>query len=98
MNGKIRKLNPEEVMPCPFCGEKDLYSVSYNTPVGERFKITYGNCGIECDNGCCPDEGKAKLVFNNHPLTPDIIDKISQELQDAGFEDASKWLDCKYEL
>lgn len=26
------------------------------------------------------------------------IDKISQELQDAGFEEASKWLDCKYEI
>lgn len=98
MNGKIRKLNPEEVKPCPFCGEKDLYSVSYNTPVGERFKITCGNCGIECDNGSCPDEGKAKLVFNNRPLTPDIVDIISQELQDAGFEEASKWLDCKYEI
>ena len=26
------------------------------------------------------------------------VDKISQELQDAGFEEASKWLDCKYEI
>ena len=26
------------------------------------------------------------------------IDKISQELQNAGFEEASKWLDCKYEI
>lgn len=31
-------------------------------------------------------------------VTPDIVDKISQELQNAGFTDASKWLDCKYEL
>ena len=27
-----------------------------------------------------------------------IIDKISAELQEAGFTEASKWLDCKYEL
>lgn len=27
-----------------------------------------------------------------------IIDKISEELQEAGFTEASKWLDCKYEL
>lgn len=27
-----------------------------------------------------------------------IIDKISAELQEAGFSEASKWLDCKYEL
>lgn len=26
------------------------------------------------------------------------IDKVSQELQNAGFEEASKWLDCKYEI
>lgn len=37
-------------------------------------------------------------AWNARAITPGIVDKISQELQDAGFEDASKWLDCKYEL
>lgn len=49
---------------------------------------------------------KVKVTKKTKKKTPNkvdktklkIIDKISAELQEAGFTEASKWLDCKYEL
>ena len=83
-----------ELLSCPFCGaklEKTFDSVSQEY------------CFTHPDNGCVIWEDhittqKDKRDWNSRVVTNDIVDKISQELQDAGFEDASKWLDCAYEL
>ena len=95
----------KELKPCPFCGgEAKIYNF-IDTRYGNSIK-----CYVECTN--CKgstrtfEDEKNNFDYMHHAIemwsartvTPDIVDKISQELQNAGFEDASKWLDCKYEL
>ena len=87
-----------ELKHCPFCGgEAEIYNshdecyVHCKECYGKTKK--YSNLHYDCEYIL-----KAIQAWNNREITPDVIDKISQELQDAGFEEASKWLDCKYEI
>lgn len=88
-----------KLKPCPFCGGKaKIYNrgdaCHVHCTVCKATSATWYN-GADYS---CKYLLKAIQEWNNREITPDVIDRISQELQDAGFEEASKWLDCKYEI
>lgn len=89
----------KELKPCPFCGfkspkiELSRFSV---VGLGKTYTVTCERCNGK--SGSFFNRQTAIESWNRRTITPDTVNKISQELQDAGFEDASKWLDCKYEL
>lgn len=90
---------------------KDEYKNKYGQKVVMQYYL-HENKKAECvlDKICMPFSigagdattdsytGEYAKLWNLRTITPDIIDKISQELQNAGFEKASKWLNCKYEI
>lgn len=99
-------MSKKELKPCPFCGgEVDYVHTDHRdlTNRSHHYICRKCNATVFIDSAgkyksTEATEQEAITAFNTRAITPDIADKISQELQNAGFEDASKWLDCKYEL
>lgn len=88
-----------KLKPCPFCGgEAKIYNHNDACHVAEVALHTVQRTWHNGADYSCKYLLKAIQGWNNREITPDVIDKISQELQDAGFEEASKWIDCNYEI
>lgn len=88
-------MSEKELKPCPFCGG----TVKKRTaPVYGTKMFICQKCGADVCFYDAEHEPKATNAWNARVITPDAVNKISQELQNAGFEEASKWIDCKYEV
>lgn len=81
---------------CPNCGTKKEGGVSeYRFNNDETLSLTE----MYTTN---PRDGRSEAIkaWNSRKSNTvfDTLNKISQELQNAGFKDASKWIDDKYSL
>lgn len=71
-----------ETEKCPLCGQ-----------------YAYIRGVKKCELTLCIDsEAVIQLRLKSHKGKYAIINKVSQFLQDAGFEEASKAIDCKWDL
>lgn len=90
-----------ELKPCPFCGSKaEIYDYDnvchvHCTGCDAKTADYYAFSDTQYNGQYALD---AIRSWNNRVTASDMLDEISQTLQDAGFEEASKWLDCAYEI
>ena len=88
----------DAVMPCPFCGSKNIAYGKYEHTAGRRYAIVCMNCMAQIDPGWAQSWGTVQEMWNrraqpaNEPLitcgecakyqTPDCAAKHEQALMD----------------
>lgn len=53
-----------DLKPCPFCGWPEIYYVSYETPVGDRWQVVCGGCMAGIDTGWAQTPGQLTNRWN----------------------------------
>lgn len=92
------KENKTVLKPCPFCGgEADIEDIS--TEDEQYYMISCKKCGA---SACFGDKSETQVgaveFWNKRAFDFDTANKVSQFLQDSGYEEASKAVDCEFEL
>lgn len=92
------KENKTELKPCPFCGgEVDIENIS--TEDEQYYMVSCKKCGAAI---CFGDKSETQVgaieAWNKRAFDYETANHISQFLQDAGYDDASKTVDCVFDL
>lgn len=60
-----------ELLPCPFCGNKEIVYMMYNSECGPRWKVTCGNCDAEIDPGYAQQKANVQILWNRRAQKKD---------------------------
>ena len=90
------KENKTELKPCPFCGGEaeivdtgDLYGHC-------EYSVSCTSCN--CNTDWLTNKKEAVQAWNKRAFDYETADHISSFLQDNGYDDASKAVDCVFDL
>lgn len=61
---KPEKGAEDELLPCPFCGSKEVAYERYEHDAGERWKVLCLECMATVDPGTAQQRGQAKRLWN----------------------------------
>ena len=71
----------DAVLPCPFCGSKNIAYGKYEHTAGRRYAIVCMNCMAQIDPGWAQSWGAVQGMWNhraqpaNEPLTRDCVEE-----------------------
>lgn len=64
----IKPRHENELLPCPFCGCREIVYGRYEAIIGERWKVICGGCMATLDPGYAQDKGVVQRMWNRRVL------------------------------
>lgn len=90
------KENKTELKPCPFCGGKAELVGTGNFCGNCAYSVSCTSCN--CNTDWLANKKEVVEAWNKRAFDYETANHISSFLQDSGYDDASKAVDCVFDL